>query len=85
MPADRVRALAAEMATCNRGEVRLALRRCFDYLDRHGTLAGGLCRSGVNADVVFGDNDDVGLTGQERAALESARRPGCASSPAAAT
>ena len=85
MPADRVRALAAEMATCNRGEVRLALRRCFDYLDRHGTLAGGLCRSGVNADGAFGANDDVGLPGQERAALKPCPTTRLRSSPAAAT
>jgi pimeloyl-ACP methyl ester carboxylesterase len=58
------------MATCNRGDVRLALRRCFEYLDRHGTLAGRFCGSGVSADVVFGENDDVGLTAQEGAALK---------------
>ena len=71
VPAERVQALAAEMALCERKDVRLAIRRFFEYLDRHGTVAGRLCRSGARAEVVFGDSDEIGLTAAERRALES--------------
>lgn len=56
-------ALAAEMARADRNDVRLTTRRYFEYLDRYGTLAGRLCRSGVRAEVVFGENDEVGWDG----------------------
>ena len=46
VPADRVAPLAAEMAKNDRGDVRTSLRRYFEYIDRHGTVAGRLCRSG---------------------------------------
>lgn len=71
VPAARADALAAEMASAARKDVRLTTRRYFEYLDTHGTLVGRLCRSGVSAEVVFGDADDVGLTAAERSALES--------------
>jgi pimeloyl-ACP methyl ester carboxylesterase len=71
VPAERVDALASEMARSDRKDVRLTTRRYFEYLDRHGTLVGRLCRSGISAEVVFGDADDVGLTAGERGALES--------------
>jgi pimeloyl-ACP methyl ester carboxylesterase len=71
VPDDRVDVLAAEMAGADRKDVRLTTRRYFEYLDKHGTLAGRLCRSGVSAEVAFGDADDVGLTAAERGALES--------------
>jgi pimeloyl-ACP methyl ester carboxylesterase len=45
-------------------------RRYLEYLDRHGSLAPRLCESGVRAWVVFGDRDDIGLTDNEREALE---------------
>jgi hypothetical protein len=70
------------MATCNRRDVRLALRRCFEYLDRHGTLAGRFCGSGVSADVVFGGERGRRLDcagGGRAQALPDALRfiPGC--------
>jgi pimeloyl-ACP methyl ester carboxylesterase len=71
VPPDRVEALAAEMASNNRAAVRLTLRRSYQYLYRYGTIAGRLCRSGVPAEVVFGENDEVGMTPAERSALES--------------
>jgi pimeloyl-ACP methyl ester carboxylesterase len=71
VPADRVDRLAAEMASNDRAAVRLSLRRSYEYLYRHGTLAGRLCRSGVRAEVVFGENDEVGITPAERSTLES--------------
>jgi pimeloyl-ACP methyl ester carboxylesterase len=71
IPADRVEALAAEMATNDRVHIRIHLRRYFDYLRRYGTLAPRLCESGVQAEVVFGEHDEVGLTPEERGILES--------------
>jgi pimeloyl-ACP methyl ester carboxylesterase len=71
VPADSVDRLAAEMASSNRSDIRLNLRRSYEHLYRYGTLTGRLCRSGVPADVVFGEDDEVGVTPAERSALES--------------
>jgi pimeloyl-ACP methyl ester carboxylesterase len=71
VPADSVDRLAAEMASCDRSDIRTNLRRSYEHLYRHGTLAGRLCRSGARADVVFGEDDEVGMTPAERSALES--------------
>jgi pimeloyl-ACP methyl ester carboxylesterase len=71
VPAESVDRLAAEMARNDRSDIRINLRRSYEYLYRHGTLAGRLCRSGVRAEVVFGADDEVGMTPAERSALES--------------
>lgn len=71
VPADRVDRLAAEMASSKRSDIRTNLRRSYEYLYRHGTLAGRLCRSGARAEVVFGEDDEVGMTTAERSTLES--------------
>ncbi|HKS78909.1 MAG TPA: alpha/beta hydrolase [Gaiellaceae bacterium] len=71
VPDHRVEALAAEMATNDRVDIRIHLRRYYDYLHRYGTLAPRLCESGVQAEVVFGEHDEVGLTPAERSTLES--------------
>jgi pimeloyl-ACP methyl ester carboxylesterase len=71
VPDDSVDRLAAEMASNNRSDIRITLRRSYQHLYNHGTLAGRLCRSGVQAEVVFGQDDDVGLTAAERSTLES--------------
>jgi pimeloyl-ACP methyl ester carboxylesterase len=71
VPDDRVERLAAEMASNDRSDIRTNLRHWYRYVYRHGTLAGRLCRSGVQAEVVFGEHDEVGLTPAERSALES--------------
>ena len=57
VPPDRVDRLAAEMASNDRASIRLTLRRSFEYLYRHGTIAGRLCRPGVRAEVVIGEKD----------------------------
>lgn len=49
--------------------VRRAIRSYLEYLDRQGSLAPRLCKSGVPAWVVFGDHGDVGLRDDERAIL----------------
>jgi pimeloyl-ACP methyl ester carboxylesterase len=71
VPAKSVDRLAAEMASSDRKDIRINLRRSYQYLYRHGTLAGRLCRSGVRAEVVFGEDDEVGMTAAERSTLEA--------------
>lgn len=71
VPPASVDRLAAEMASNDRAAIRLNLRRSYQYLYKHGTVAGRLYRSGVRAEVVFGENDEVGMTPAERSALES--------------
>jgi pimeloyl-ACP methyl ester carboxylesterase len=43
----------------------------FDHLDRHGSLVARLCASGVEAWVVRGDRDEIGLSNEERRALRA--------------
>ena len=71
VPAESVDRLAAEMASSNRSDIRINLRRSYQYLYKHGTLAGRLCRSGAQAEVVFGEDDEVGMTPAERSTLEA--------------
>jgi pimeloyl-ACP methyl ester carboxylesterase len=71
VPDDRVERLAAEMASNDGSDIRLILRRTYQYLYRYGTVAGRLCQAGVQAEVVFGEDDEVGLTPVERSTLES--------------
>jgi len=71
VPDGRVEQLAAEMASNDRSDIRINLRRSYQYLYKHGTLAGRLCRSGVRTEVVFGEDDEVGLTPAERSTLEA--------------
>ena len=61
--------LTAEMRRNDPGSLREAVRAYLEYLDAHGTLAPGLCESGVPAWVAFGARDDVGLRDDERALL----------------
>jgi hypothetical protein len=42
------------------------------YLDRHGSLANRLCDAGTRAWVVFGENDDIAITPDERQVLAAA-------------
>jgi pimeloyl-ACP methyl ester carboxylesterase len=42
------------------------------YLDRHGSLAKRFCDAGTRAWVVYGENDDVGITPDERQVLAAA-------------
>jgi pimeloyl-ACP methyl ester carboxylesterase len=71
VPDDSVERLAAEMASSNRSDIRLNLRGSYAHLYKYGTLAGRLCRSGVQAEIVFGEDDEVGMTPAERSTLES--------------
>lgn len=70
-PAERRDALAAGMANNDPRFCRRGVRTYFEYLDAHGSLVPRLCQSGVKSYVVFGDNDEIGLTDQERSGLEA--------------
>lgn len=71
VPADRLPALAAELQRNDPRFVRHHTRIYLRYLDRHGSLVGTLCDSGLRTWVVFGANDDVKLQDEERRALEA--------------
>jgi pimeloyl-ACP methyl ester carboxylesterase len=70
-PAERREALVAGMANNDPRFCRRGVRTYFQYLDAHGSLVPRLCESGVKSYVVFGDNDEIGLTDEERRGLEA--------------
>jgi pimeloyl-ACP methyl ester carboxylesterase len=71
LPPARADALLAEMSGNAPGVCRRVVRRYFDYLDCQGSLAARLAGSGARAWVVRGDRTDIGLTADERRALEA--------------
>ena len=74
LPVDRRAALIAELKKNDPAVVRRQVRDYLGYLDRHTTLVPRLCDAGVEAHVVFGEKDDVGLADEERRALEQCPR-----------
>jgi pimeloyl-ACP methyl ester carboxylesterase len=74
LPPERRDTLIAEFKKNDPRIVCRATRLYLEYLDRHGSLVSRLCDSGVEAWVVFGDRDDVGLADDERRALEACDR-----------
>ncbi len=64
-------ALVADLKNNDPRFMRPEMREYLQYLDRHGSLAGPLCESGVPAWVSFGDHGDTGLTADERRLLEA--------------
>jgi pimeloyl-ACP methyl ester carboxylesterase len=70
LPPDRRDALIAELKRNDPRFLRRQTRTYLEYLDRHGSLAPRLCDSGVRAWIVFGERDDIGLTDDERHALD---------------
>lgn len=71
LPADRHAELVAQMRTTDMAVCRSMTRLYFDYLDRHGSLVPRLRMSGVDAWVVRGDRDEIGLSDEERRDLEA--------------
>ena len=71
LPPGRRNALVAELQKNDPRFLRRQVHLYLEYLDRHGTLAPRFCDSGVRAWVVFGDRDEIGLTRDERVALEA--------------
>jgi pimeloyl-ACP methyl ester carboxylesterase len=70
LPPARQDALIAELRNNDPRFLRRQTRRYLEYLDRYGSLVSRLCDSGVRTWVVFGERDDIGLTDDERRALE---------------
>jgi pimeloyl-ACP methyl ester carboxylesterase len=70
LPPDRSGALIAEMKRNDPRFLQRQTRRYLEYLDRHGSLVSRLCDTGARAWVVLGERDDIGLTDDERRALE---------------
>jgi pimeloyl-ACP methyl ester carboxylesterase len=62
---------AADLANNDPRFCRALVRDYYEYLDRHGSLVARLCESGVRAVVAFGDDDEIGLTDEERRGLEA--------------
>jgi pimeloyl-ACP methyl ester carboxylesterase len=71
-PPERHDELVAEMRLMSPPLARRLLRRYFAHLDEYGSLARRLADSGADAWVVRGDQDEIGLTGEEAAVLEAA-------------
>ena len=70
-PAERQGALVREMQRFNGSLTRKLLRNYFDYLNGHGSLAADLCDAGASTWVVRGDEDEIGLSDQDRTRLET--------------
>jgi pimeloyl-ACP methyl ester carboxylesterase len=71
LPPDRRDVLIADLRKNDPRFLRKQTRVYLEYLDRHGSLARRLCDSGVRAWVVFGEQDEIGLTDDERDVLEN--------------
>jgi pimeloyl-ACP methyl ester carboxylesterase len=71
LPAESADVFAADLANNDARFCRALVRDYYRYLDRHGSLVSRLCESGVKAVVAFGDDDQIGLTDEERRGLEA--------------
>ncbi|HEY2551584.1 MAG TPA: alpha/beta hydrolase [Streptosporangiaceae bacterium] len=71
LPGEVRTALAADVRRNDPQAVRRTIRGYFEYLDRHGSVAGRLRDAGVPAWVVHGQRGDGGITDAERATLTS--------------
>jgi pimeloyl-ACP methyl ester carboxylesterase len=71
LPPTRRQALIAELKKNDPHFLRRQTHLYLEYLDRHGSLAPRFADSGVPAWVVYGESDDVGITDDERDALEA--------------
>lgn len=70
-PAERQAALVAEMQKFDPVITRKIARHYFANLAHHGSLVERLCDSGVPAWVVRGDEDEIGLSDEDRQQLEA--------------
>jgi pimeloyl-ACP methyl ester carboxylesterase len=71
LPAESADVFATDLANNDPRFCRALVRNYFKYLDRHGSLVPRLCDSSVKAVVAFGDDDEIGLTDEERRGLEA--------------
>ena len=66
---ERRDALVAEMRKNHPATFQRSIHSYLRYLDRHGSVAGRLCESGVPAWIVHGERGDGGITDDERRTL----------------
>jgi pimeloyl-ACP methyl ester carboxylesterase len=71
VPAHRQDVLAAELRKNDPRLVRKHIRLYLRYLDQHGSTAKRLCESGARTWLVYGEQDEVGITDHERAILDN--------------
>ena len=71
LPPTRREALIAELKKNDPRFLRRQTHLYLEYLDRHVSLAPRFADSDVPAWVVYGENDDIGITDDERDALEA--------------
>jgi len=83
LPPARRAFLTGELKRNDPRFLRRQVHLYLSYLDRHGSLAGRFCESGVRAWVVFGEHDDIGITPDERALLDAAPQVTLVEIPAA--
>jgi pimeloyl-ACP methyl ester carboxylesterase len=69
LPVESADVLAADLGNNDARFCRALVRNYYEYLDRHGSLVTRLCESGAKAVVAFGDDDEIGLTDEERRGL----------------
>jgi pimeloyl-ACP methyl ester carboxylesterase len=72
LPPARREFLSNELKNNDPRFLRAQTRLYLAYLDRHGSLAKRFCDAGTRAWVVYGENDDVGITRDEREVLAGA-------------
>ena len=72
LPPARREFLSNELKNNDPRFLRAQTRLYLAYLDRHGSLAKRFCDAGTRAWVVYGENDDVGITRDEREILAGA-------------
>jgi len=71
LPPTRREALIVELKKNDPRFLRRQTHLYLEYLDRHGSLAPRFADSDVPAWVVYGETDDIGITDDERAVLET--------------
>ncbi len=84
VPEARYDTLVAEMHKNDPAFLRSQTRLYFEYLGRHGSVAGRLCESGSRAHVVYGEEKgEVGITDEERRLIEDCATTTLATIPGA--
>ena len=71
LPPERLAELVAELQKNDPEFMRRGMHRYFQYLDRHGSVAGRLGEAAVPAWVVHGETGDGGVTDEERRTLQA--------------
>jgi pimeloyl-ACP methyl ester carboxylesterase len=68
---ERREALLAELRNSPPAAFQRSIHAYLTYLDKHGSVAGRLCESGVPAWIVHGERGDGGITDEERRTFQA--------------